>query len=475
MTGARREGLAGAALVDEVRAGLAWLPDEASAVLALSGGPDSAGLALLVAASRPDLVLTAFHVRHGLRDDRADEAAARAQAAALGLAITVRRVTVAATGEGTEAAARSVRYDALRAAAREARRGAARAGAVSPAAGVLTGHTADDQAETVLLAIGRGTGTRGLGGMRAVRDDDGVPLGRPLLRVRRDDVRAAVAAAGLPTVTDPTNADDRLRRVRARTTVLPALAGLAGDRGDPVGVLARLADLARADDDFLHGLAAAEHDRLLQTWGGVRLLPAGAVDALPLALRGRVVHAALAGVRGDARGVRAADVDHVLALEPGARVSVVDGVDAARDAHWLTLAPAGVAALAPRRVPSAGGVGLDELGIALRTDGRARSVVVPPWARGPGHDRPAALPPAPPGGWLVRGPLPGDRLADGRRLSAALSAGRVPRAVRPLVPVLVPAAGGPVVWVAGLRLREDAPAKGAERSLGGVTLVPLPS
>jgi len=466
VTGARRAGLTGAALEDEVRRGLEWLPAGARAVLALSGGPDSAGLALLVLRSRPDLALTAVHVRHGLRDDRADAATASAQAAALGLMCTVVRVTVTGGGRGTEAAARSARYDALRAAAR----GAA-------AVAVLTGHTADDQAETVLLALGRGTGTRGLGGMRPVRDDAGVALGRPLLRVRRADVRAAVAAAGLPTVTDPTNADDRLRRVRVRTAVLPALAGLSGDvgGGDPVGLLARLADLARADDDLLTALAATEHDRLVRRWGPLRLLPADAVAALPAALRGRLVQAAIAAVRGAAAGVRAVDVDRVLALGPGGRVSVVDGVDAARDAAWITLAPARLPALDPQRLPESGCVPLEVLGLGLcaRPGAAEERVAAPPAPALPPAPAPpwgdggaGGLPPAPTGGWLVRAPLPGDRVAGGGRLAAALTAAGVPRAVRPLVPVIVPVAGGPVAWAAGLRL----PAAGRS---GVVVLTPL--
>lgn len=495
MTGARRPGLAGAALLAEVRAGLAVLPPGAAAVVALSGGPDSAGLAVLVTRARPDLALRAVHVRHGLRDDAADAGVAVAQAAALGLACAVVPVAVVRSGEGVEAAARAARYAALRAAARavggSGAGGAGDAGADGAGAGgaeqaaVLTGHTADDQAETVLLALGRGTGTRGLGGMRPARDDDGVLLVRPLLRVRREDVRAAVTVEGLPTVTDPMNHDPALRRVRARTLVLPALAGLAGDVGDPVGVLARLADLARADDDLLTALAADAVP--VRAWGPVRLLAVDELGALPDALAGRVVHAALVAVRAGAGGVRAVDVDRVLQVGGGGgRVVVTGGVDAERDGPWLTLAPPGLPPLVPQSVPpGAAGAGwtvaLTPLDLVLRVEtggpagtprGGGRGRVVPPWAEGAGARPPparahagAGLPPAPAGGWAVRSPVPGDRTADGGRLAAALTAAGVPRAVRPLLPVVAPTGGGPVAWAAGVALPGEGP--------GAVVLVPL--
>ena len=122
------------------------------------------------------------------------------------------RVEVGAAG-GPEAAARDARY--ARAARRRARR--------SARAAILLGHTLDDQAETVLLGLARGSGAASLQGMAAASDLDGIALLRPLLDVRRTTTRAACAAEGLEPWDDPHNGDPRFARVRVRETVLPVL------------------------------------------------------------------------------------------------------------------------------------------------------------------------------------------------------------------------------------------------------------
>ena len=203
-------------------------------VVAVSGGPDSVALLHLVVAARPDLRLVVGHVRHGLRDDAADAEAATANAAALDVPVRVLPVDVGA-GEGPEDTARHARLQALTALAREV-----------GATGVALGHTADDQAETLLLRLARGTGLDGLGGMAVATPRDGVVLLRPLLGLRRVVVHAV--SDGWPTATDPTNdADPDQRRGRARREALPALGRLRPDDGDPVPALARLADLVGAD------------------------------------------------------------------------------------------------------------------------------------------------------------------------------------------------------------------------------------
>jgi tRNA(Ile)-lysidine synthase len=211
-------------------------------LVACSGGADSAGLLYALARLAPELgiSLVAASVDHGLRPDAAaDVAIAARQAEALSVPFHALGVTVSG-GASVQAAARASRYAALRKVA--AREGASR---------IAVGHTRDDQAETVLARLLRGSSLRGLGGV-APRRADGVI--RPLLDCARADVRALVVAEGLPFVDDPSNADARFLRARIRADVLPALAAL-----DPgvVAHLAALADDARADDGVLRAAGAA--------------------------------------------------------------------------------------------------------------------------------------------------------------------------------------------------------------------------
>jgi tRNA(Ile)-lysidine synthase len=169
-----------------------------------------------------------MHVRHGLRDDAHDERCAAATAAALGAAYRVTAVEVE-PGPNLEARARAARYRAL-------------------PDDVLTGHTADDQAETLLLALLRGAGATGLAAIEPGPR-------RPLLRLRRVETKALCEAAGLPTADDPTNDDPRFRRNRVRHELLPLMATIA--ERDPVPLLPRTADLLRDDDRLLAEPAGA--------------------------------------------------------------------------------------------------------------------------------------------------------------------------------------------------------------------------
>jgi len=216
-----------------VHAALVAVPDAAAVVLAVSGGPDSAGLARLVTAARPDLRATVVHVRHGLRDDAVDADTAVAVARALGLPAAVIQVAVGA-GAGPEDAARQARLEALCAAAVDA-----------GADYVLTGHTADDQAETVLLNLLRGAGLDGLTGFD--------PANRPIRGLRRRETHKLCADLGIQPVHDPTNDDGRFRRNRVRLELLPLLDAIA--ERDVAAVLARQADLLRADAELLDELA----------------------------------------------------------------------------------------------------------------------------------------------------------------------------------------------------------------------------
>jgi len=236
----------------------------------LSGGADSLALTAVAAALKPT---TALIVDHGLQTGSADVAAtAAAQARQLGcVAAHVISVDVGTDG-GPEAAARTARYAAL---------DAARGGAP-----VLLAHTLDDQAETVLLGLGRGSGPRSIAGMRLWDP----PWGRPLLEVRRADTEAVCAELGLTPWRDPHNTDPRYTRVRLRTEVLPLLEDVLA--GGVAPALARTAAALREDNDALDALAAGHLDALRTDDG----LTVAGLEDLPAALRRRVIRGWLLSV-----------------------------------------------------------------------------------------------------------------------------------------------------------------------------------
>ncbi len=268
-----------------------WLPDPQLWCVALSGGPDSLALTAAAAALRPT---TALIVDHGLQPDSAAIAqnAAR-QALELGcVAARVLPVQVGTTG-GPEAAARTARDAAL---------ADARAGAP-----VLLAHTLDDQAETVLLGLGRGSGPRSIAGMR-VADP---PWHRPLLGVQRAVTHAACAEAGVTPWDDPHNPDRRFTRVRLRREVLPLLEDVLG--GGVAEALARTAAALREDTDALDTLAAAPLVSAVDD--GTLAIPA--IADLPDALRRRVIRGWL--LDGGATGLTDDQLRRVDALITGWR------------------------------------------------------------------------------------------------------------------------------------------------------------
>ena len=198
-----------------------WFPAPGTEVdCAISGGPDS--LALLVLAVEADLQVTAHHVDHGLRPGSAAEAElVHAAAERFGAAFRSHSVVVE-PGPNLEARARKARYDVL-------------------PAGVLTGHTMDDQAETVLLNLMRGAGLDGLAGM--------TPYRRPLRALRRSDTVALCAELELTPLHDSSNDDPRFRRNRVRHELIPLLDDIA-DR-DVVPILVRQSNLLRDDAELL--------------------------------------------------------------------------------------------------------------------------------------------------------------------------------------------------------------------------------
>ncbi|GAA0815480.1 tRNA lysidine(34) synthetase TilS [Spirilliplanes yamanashiensis] len=247
-------------------------------LVACSGGADSLALAAAAAFTGPrsGRAVGLVTVDHGLQPGSAARAAAvAAWGATVGLApAEAVAVRVAGRPGGPEAAAREARYEALVAAAH--RHGAA---------AVLLGHTRDDQAETVLLALARGAGPRGLAGMPARRDLDGVALLRPLLAVGRADTRAACAAEGLSPWEDPHNHDPGYARARVRASALPALVAALGPA--VVDNLARTARMLAEDAATLDRLAAAALAASRDGDG----LSVPALRDLDAAVRTRVLHA----------------------------------------------------------------------------------------------------------------------------------------------------------------------------------------
>lgn len=263
-----------------MREALSAIPaaDGAEALVALSGGPDSLALAAAAAfeGQRADRRIGAVVVDHGMQAGSDRVAADAAEAAtALGLApVLIRTVQVDGIG-GPEASARTARYRAL-----------TEAMATTGASRILLGHTLDDQAETVLLGLARGSGPHAVAGMRP---ESGAFL-RPFLAVRRATTHAACADQGLEPWTDPMNASLHHPRVRLRLHALPALEDAIGP--GVAAALARTADQVQEDADALDALAAELAPDLAELAEGGIALPVDALAANPAALVHRLIRLA---------------------------------------------------------------------------------------------------------------------------------------------------------------------------------------
>jgi tRNA(Ile)-lysidine synthase len=297
--------------VAEIRAAVrGCLSDLAAGDLVLaacSGGADSLAMAAALAflAPRAGLRGGGVTVDHGLQPGSAGRAAdVAALLGTLGLdPVRTAAVTIApGSGAGPEAAARAARYRALDEVSGQC-----------GAAAILLGHTLDDQAETVLLGLARGSGGRSLAGMPARRGR----YRRPLLAVRRATTIAACAELGLQPWQDPHNSDDRYARARVRHQALPALEAALGP-----GVaesLARTAGQLRADAECLDDLAFAESGRLRGDCSDPAGLDVSWLLSLPTAIRTRVLRdaAIMAGCPHGALTAR--HVEQVDALVTGWR------------------------------------------------------------------------------------------------------------------------------------------------------------
>lgn len=261
-----------------------WLPGDVI-VVAVSGGVDSTVLLHIMKEIAGDkelgLGLICAHLHHGLRGDEADRDAefVRKLAEQLGIPFDLGYADVRAymkqTGQSLELAAREKRYEYLN-------QVAARYGASS----IALAHHADDQAETVLMRLLRGSGPSGLAGMRPKRREKNVELIRPLLRIYKTDLLQACRESGLAYVEDSSNLDKELTRNSIRLDVLPFLGQYNGQLPESLN---RLAVLTAAEDDYLHQEAVKLYAELVRTEGGIFSLEAPLFSGLHVALQRRLI------------------------------------------------------------------------------------------------------------------------------------------------------------------------------------------
>jgi tRNA(Ile)-lysidine synthase len=315
-------------------------------------------------------------------------------------------------GPGVEARARAARYAALDRIAREHSYDA-----------IATAHTADDQAETLLMRLARGSALRGATAIRT----DAPRLLRPLLGVRRADTEALVAAAGLVPVRDPTNADLRLFRTRIRHQVLPALREAAGP--SVVERLARFARSAAEDEELLAGQAALALERVRDGTG----LDAVGIRALPWPIRVRALRAWLEALGHPVSDRLLREV--AGAIDRGGRTGLPGRAVLSAEGSWVRVLPR-----APGTAPAA-----RELGDGEPVEFGGFRVWLGP---GPGVPAGVGAPPL-----VVRARRPGDRVGrEGgptRRVQDVLVDASVPVESRAGWP-LVADARGRVLWVVGL-------------------------
>ncbi len=431
-------------------------------LVGVSGGADSVALlhCLVTLAPTLDLCLRATHVNHGLRpDSEADQAFVEELARKWGVPLSVERVTVPTTGgQSPEARARAARYAAFTRAAE--RVGASR---------VALGHTADDQAETVLMRLLEGAGPRGLAGIPSVRG----PYIRPLIGIRRYQIEAELRRLGVGWREDPTNHDPKFLRNRIRHDLVPFLSASYHPR--IVEALCRAGALARVLVSDLEALAARELDCLAIGRGQEILLPLGELRRLPPSVGEEVLRQALfrLGEKGPFRAWVQRTLRHVLESDGSASPQQVGRILLEQSMGQLRFSRESLVLLPERQLPVPGSVAFPEIGVGLE----ART-----FARLPGYRPPTGL-------WRVafdrdrlqaplwvRGRRAGDRFhpfgAPGSKpLKAFLIDAKVPHWERRRLPLVV--AGGAIVWVVSLRRGAAAPVTPDTCRLLELSAIPL--
>jgi tRNA(Ile)-lysidine synthase len=416
-------------------------------LVAVSGGPDSVALLDVLCSLRASLALalSATHVHHGLRPEADAEAhAVERLCARLGVPCRIERVTVrrAPPWDGLEAESRRARHAALTRAAHAV--GAAR---------IATGHTADDQAETVLMRLLQGAGPRGLGGIAPVRGS----LISPLIETRRAEIVAHLDARGLTAAEDASNRDPRFLRSRIRHDLLPFMAELTG--GSVVEALGRSAAAARAVVGDLEARARADLERVATRDPAGLTLDVGPLEAQPLELAAETIRqaAALLGETRPLRGPAQRALRRLLGESPRRRAVRLGRLVVERSGRRLRVGPPALPAVATRTWPGPGVLEMPEIDRRLiaRLVARGSDYVVPREPTRAAFDA-DLLPPV----LTVRARRRGDVFAPFgaaglRRLKSFLIDAGVPRWQRPRTPLIE--AGGEIVWVAGVRRGQRAP------------------
>ena len=419
-------------------------------VVAASGGPDSTALLILLSRLAPELRLdiTVAHFNHQLRTEAeagGDLDFVRSLASSLDLPF--------AHGSGDVRAYAIERHLSLEDAARRLRYGFLREQASKTrATTVVVGHTLDDQAETVLLHLIRGSGLDGISGMSAWASWRLGGLGphvvRPLLSFRRHETERYCREVGVKPLRDATNDLPIAARNRIRNEILPAIRGL-NPRVEEA--LARLADAARADASCLNQFGDQTFESLAVLRPRTVSLPRKELRELPRPLAARVVRLSFVHVNGIDRDLEAPHIDALLdALSrPPGRVSLPGGITAVTDSRSLVLRrgepnPA-------RRLPETrlAVPGCTEIGGRVF---ETNIVAVPPDARHPTRDEAFLDASKAVAELTVRSRRPGDRLrplglGGEKKLQDILVDAKVPAAERDGVPIICGPRG--IVWVAG--------------------------
>lgn len=422
-------------------------------LVAVSGGADSVALlaALAMLAEKLRIELCAAHLNHGLRGAEAlrDQDCAQAVAAQLGVRCVVGEASQLLGAGNLEARARRVRYEFL-----------ARVAGEECCTRIATGHTMDDQAETVLMRLLRGTGGDGLAGIRPVAGR----IVRPMLGCTRAQVVAFLRAHGLPHCEDSSNADHRFLRNRIRHEVLPLLQAI-----NP-RVVRSLASTATAVTSEATWLDDQVQALLSGASSGDGVLAAAVAEA-PTALRPRLVRSWLRAQRGDLRGLTAAHVravvDLALGQRPNARVRLPGAqvvVRAYERLRWLAQEDdsAGDEAervLLPGAVVTWGSTWRISAQV-VPGSGVAGAGYVHPWDLAADADVVASP-------LIIRHPRPGDRIRPfgmqgHRKLQDIFVDRRIPRAARWSHSLVE--AGGEVLWVPGVVRSNRAPITPVTRS-----------
>ena len=433
-------------------------------LVGVSGGPDSVCLLRSLLALAPSLALNlhVLHVHHGLRheaDAEADFAAGLARS--LGVPFMLERIRLSGSkGVSPEAAARGARYAAFR-------QWAERVGASRCA----LGHTAQDQAETVLMRVLEGAGPRGLAGIPPVR---GLFI-RPLIECSRSSILRELDRLGQPWIEDSSNRDPKFLRNRIRHDLLPMLAASYNPR--IVEALCRAGALSRNLLASLEGVAQRELDRLALDDGTGLIIPLDPLRALPLEVAVTLLRLAVSrlGESAPLRGWAQKALRGLVEQETSHTRLRVGRVVLERGPARIRLGPCADGVLPDRSVSIPGSLALPEAKLHLKVHEFPRpsdySPVTGPWTAVFDRDSlPADL--------TVRGRHPGDRFrpfgAPGsKRLKEFLIDAKVPRWERDQLPLVV--AGDEILWVAGIRRGAAAPVTPATRRVVELTAVPFGS